>query len=291
MKIENEHHLVSVALPIFNEEKFLHQTLESLLSQDYKKLEILIGDNCSTDSTPDICTSYVAKDSRIKYIRHDTNIGVAKNHILLTKKARGKYFMFAAGHDEWSQNLISECVSLLEKHESATVTYATPTWIDEEGKQLQKFMGWYDTRGLNPVARFYMVFWGGMNPILGVMRRSLMPDLKNYNFVGADLVVLSEMALKGEFAHAAQAQFFRRQNRSEEKYDEKLKRYKSREMQIERSPLSRIFPLARLPFELIKVVTRSEVSLLMKIAIIFLLVPSFPIRYILGRKAHEKKIS
>ena len=197
--------------------------------------------------------------------------------------------MFAAGHDEWSQNLVSECVHLLEKHESVTVAFATPSWIDENGNPFGKFTGWYDTRGLNPVARVFMVFWGGMNPILGIMRRSSIPHIDNYTFVGADLVVLSELALKGEFAHAVNAQFFRRQNRSAEKYNEKLKRYKSDEMQIGSSLLARIFPLAQLPFELIRVVIQTRASFFIKFVIIFLLVPSFPIRYLLGKKDHEKK--
>ncbi len=280
----NDKPQVTVALPVYNEERHISKTLDSLIAQDYPNLEILISDNCSTDKTGVICQEYAEKDQRIVYKRHHENIGVAANHILIARRAQGKYFMFAAGHDYWSKNLVSQSVQLLERFETATVAFGTPSWIGEEGKSINKFQGWYDTRGLNPVARFFMVFWGSMNPILGIIRRKEMPDLENYNFAGADLVVLAELAFKGEFLHAVDASFYRRQNRPVEDYSEKMKRYKSREMKIEGAFFYRLFPLTRLPLELLRVVLQAKLRPLEKILTIALLLPSLPIRYILGKK-------
>lgn len=280
--------LVSIAVPIFNEEKYIQETLESIICQDYPNIEIFISDNCSTDKTPLICKDFVQKDSRITYHRHSKNIGAGDNHTYTMRKLHGKYLMFAAGHDKWSRNLVSECVAMLEKHKNATLAFGTPTWIGEDGRLCEKFTGWYDSRGLNPVARFNLVFWGGMNPILGVLRRNEFPDLKNYNFTGADLVVLSSLALKGEFIHATKASFQRRQNRPVERYKEKLQRYKSKDMQVARNMFLKLFPLAKLPVELIKTVILAPIGVLDKISILVLLLPSMPTRYFLGRKDHNK---
>ena len=191
--------------------------------------------------------------------------------------------MWASGHDKWSSNLISESVRLLESHKTVTIAFGTPIWVMENGASFKKYSGWYDTRGLNSIARFFMVFWGSMNPILGVFRRTNILDISNYNFVGADLVILCELALKGEFAHAEKAYFFRRQNRALENHNQRMKRYASGNMQITNSWLSRLFPLAKLPLELLRVIVQSQLGLLEKICLISLLLPSMPIKYFFAR--------
>ena len=67
--------LVSIGVPVYNGEKGLALALDSLLCQNYKNLEIIISDNCSTDNTSDICKQYASKDSRITYYRFEENKG------------------------------------------------------------------------------------------------------------------------------------------------------------------------------------------------------------------------
>jgi len=289
MNTKSELPLVTVGMPVYNEEKYIEDALKSIINQDYDNLEILISDNHSTDKTGVICRGYAEKDQRIHYHCHDKNIGVAANHIYLTQKARGEYFMWAAGHDKRSINLVSQCIFQLENIETAPVAFGTPVWIGKDGKPSGTFAGWYDTRGLNPVARFFMVFWGSMNPILGIFRRKDLPDLKSYDYAGADLVLLAELALKGGFIHAANTSFYRRETRTVKNYDEKIKRYKSEETQIANTFFSKLFPLAKLPFELLRIVLQAKIGILEKSCIIALLIPSFPIRYILGKKDHIVK--
>lgn len=289
MNTDNNQPLVTVAVPVYNEEKFIRETLDSVINQDYKNIEILISDNASSDGTSSICLEYAEKDHRIRYHRHQENTGAANNFYLLANKARGKYFAWMSGHDKWSTNLLSECVKFLNQTPGATITYGTPAWINENGEHLSKSTGWYDTRGCNPVVRFFSIFWGSMNPVLGVIRREQLPDFnrRNYNFVGADLVLLVELGLKGEFIHAKEAVFYRRQNRLPEEYQDKLNRYKSKDTQIAGSLTSKLLPLAKLPCELVRAVTQADISLLDKICIIILLIPSMPIRYILGKRDHK----
>jgi glycosyltransferase involved in cell wall biosynthesis len=71
---------VSIGVPVFNGERFLAETLDSLLNQTFSDLEVVISDNASTDQTEEICRAYAAHDARIRYYRNDVNRRAAWNH-------------------------------------------------------------------------------------------------------------------------------------------------------------------------------------------------------------------
>ena len=71
--------LVSIGLPVYNGERYLAEAIESLLAQDYQNIEIIICDNASIDTTPQICQQFQQKDSRIQYFQNKTNIGASNN--------------------------------------------------------------------------------------------------------------------------------------------------------------------------------------------------------------------
>lgn len=91
--------LVSVGMPVFNGERFLAGAIDSILAQTHTDLELIISDNASTDSTPDICSFYRARDSRIRYFRQVSNIGATANFNFVMDARLGDYFMWAAYDD------------------------------------------------------------------------------------------------------------------------------------------------------------------------------------------------
>ena len=212
--------LISIGVPIYNEDRFLRDALTSLMAQTYTNFEIIISDNASTDETERICQEFAATDNRIIYNRMKHNQGSSRNFAYVLSTSKGKYFMWAAGHDLWSKNFVSECVALLELTPSAVVAFGSTQWVDEKGESFNKYWGWTDTRGMNAIARFFAVFWGNMNPILGVMRRSVIQSCKGVgiNSVGADLIILSELVLQGHFAHATETSWSRREFRHGEDF-------------------------------------------------------------------------
>ena len=236
------------------------------------------------DKTAEICERFVNDDSRVFYFRQNKNIGAVDNFFHTALLAKGKYFMWASGHDLWSENLITECVNLLENDDSIVLAYAPTHWITDKGRSMDKFSGLYDTRGLDTITKYFMVFLLSMNPILGVIRRGSMPDLKKcYRFIGSDLVLLIDLILKGNFACAIKSEFFRRQNRQFEDYKSRISRYQSKETQIAKSKLDKIFPLAKLPFAIMKTTIKAKTKFSNKLAILILLVPFFPVKYITGK--------
>ena len=91
--------LISVILPTYNGEKYLAETLESVLNQTYTNLEIIIVDDCSTDSTIDIIKSY--NDERIKLYVNEKNLGIGDNTNKALSLATGEFIMMQ-DHDDIS---------------------------------------------------------------------------------------------------------------------------------------------------------------------------------------------
>ena len=66
---------ISIGMPAYNCERYIAQSIESLLAQTYGDFELVISDNASTDGTEQICRDYAARDQRIRYVRRTENIG------------------------------------------------------------------------------------------------------------------------------------------------------------------------------------------------------------------------
>src|SRR5689334_4004766 len=86
---------VAIGLPCYNSEKYLAQSIESLLAQTFKDFVLIISDNASTDGTADICKKYAAQDSRVRYFRNPTNIGMMPNFNRVFALSDSKYFKWA----------------------------------------------------------------------------------------------------------------------------------------------------------------------------------------------------
>ncbi len=277
--------LVSIGMPLYNEARFVEDSLNSILAQDYPHLEIIISDNASTDGTLDICQRLVDGRTDITLHEFESNQGATENGRHVLRLAKGKYFMWVSGHDLWASNLVSECVALLETTPSAIIAFGSSVWIDEDGHQLPNFFGYTDTRGMNPIARFFTVFWGNMNPILGLIRKSALDQSHPMlSIVGSDLILLSKLVLKGDFVHASRTHWQRREFRHESNHAEQLKRYRSSEFGLSHSLLDRYFPLLRLPLELARTVMCSNITIIEKAVLLLTLVASLPVRFLVGKQ-------
>ncbi len=290
MSDTNKGPLVSIGMPIYNEATFLEEALESLVSQSYTNIEILISDNASTDGTAAICERYASSHEQISYQRHSENIGAAANFQHVRSGAKGEFFMWAAGHDVWSEDLVAESVAVLLRNPGAVLAFATSYWIDADGNRDSRDTDYPDTRGKNLLARFFTVFWGNMHPVLGLMRVADLRKTKGLqSFAGGDLVLLSELILRGDFVHADKAWWNRRDVRAKETHDERLKRYTNEEYGLAKTTLDQRFPLLKLPFALFDCVWRASISLPYKLLLTVALIPTMPIRYIIGRRKANAK--
>jgi glycosyltransferase involved in cell wall biosynthesis len=108
--------LVSIGIPVYNGEKTIDTCIKSVLNQTYGNIEIIISDNCSSDSTAAICRDFANLDSRITLVVQDENIGPASNFDFVLSRSTGTYFMWLAADDFKSQDFIEVNLEFLQKN-------------------------------------------------------------------------------------------------------------------------------------------------------------------------------
>jgi len=93
--------LISVVVTTYNQEKYIEETIESILKQDYDNFELVVTDDCSTDNTYKILKNIEKKDLRVKVFQTPFNLGPVKNSNFGLKKAQGEYISLLAGDDKF----------------------------------------------------------------------------------------------------------------------------------------------------------------------------------------------
>ena len=125
--------LVSVIIPAYNTENFIGITLESVLSQTYKNIEVLVVDDGSQDRTSDIVKSIAQSDCRVILLQQ-SNVGVAAARNLAIKKSRGEYIAPIDADDIWyPQKLEKQVQLMLQAEPSVGLVYAWSVHLNEEG--------------------------------------------------------------------------------------------------------------------------------------------------------------
>lgn len=111
-----ENSLVSIIMPAYNSEKYISETLESVLKQTYQFWELQIIDDASTDRTIEIIQTFAKKDDRIKFevLNENSGAAVARNRAI--EKAEGKYLAFLDSDDFWSPDKLSKQLDFMEEN-------------------------------------------------------------------------------------------------------------------------------------------------------------------------------
>lgn len=113
--------LVSILLPSYNHEKYLSETIESVLNQTFKDFEFIIIDDYSIDNSREIIKEYKKKDKRIRVNYHNENKGISKTENELLSLASGKFVAFLNSDDVWDHNKLEKQLQIMEKDENLVV--------------------------------------------------------------------------------------------------------------------------------------------------------------------------
>jgi glycosyltransferase involved in cell wall biosynthesis len=136
--------LVSVVIASYNHEKFISETIESILGQDVDDLELIIVDDASKDASRDTIQKYAAKDPRVRVILHETNCGIAKTMNDGIAIARGKFLTCWASDDVWMKDKLNKQLAILESNDDLIV-WTEMEVIDEGGQPMGSL--WSDLGG------------------------------------------------------------------------------------------------------------------------------------------------
>lgn len=128
--------LISVILPVYNGEKHLSESIESVLHQSYHKLELIVVDDCSTDSTPDIVRRYADKDARVINLRNEHNQKLPASLNIGFAKARGAYYSWTSDDNAYMPEALQNMAKMLNASPNTGLVYAMCQLMDDGGKDI-----------------------------------------------------------------------------------------------------------------------------------------------------------
>jgi len=204
---------VSIGVPVYNGERYIAETLDSLLAQTYRDFELIICDNASTDRTQQICQTYVDKDARVRYVRNPENIGASRNYMLALSLSSGEYFRWANSDDLFAPEGLARCVEILDREPSVVLAYPKTKFIDEHGNIISEYDDEMHMQSPRASERFAQVIerLGYVNVIYGLMRANVLRQTGLLrNFPGGDIPLVAELVLYGKFHEIPEFLFYRR---------------------------------------------------------------------------------
>jgi glycosyltransferase involved in cell wall biosynthesis len=205
-------------MPVFDGELYIEHAIRSVLGQTIGDFELIISDNASSDRTPEICRDLAGADTRIIYSRNSENIGAAGNYNRLFRLATAPYFRWMNADDLCAPDLHEKCLASLERNPHAVLCYGKTTLIDKDGEILEPYEDNLDLRHRSAKERFlgFMGRVGLSNVLYGLMKRSALSRtalMGNGSYPAADINLIGELTLYGQFIELPERLFFRRVHR------------------------------------------------------------------------------
>jgi glycosyltransferase involved in cell wall biosynthesis len=155
---------VSVLMSVYNGEKFLRESIESILDQTFKDFEFLIIDDASTDSSKEIILSY--SNPRIRLVENATNLGLTKSLNIGLKLAQGEFVARMDSDDVSLPERLEKQIAFLDKHPDFALAGSSSETIDENGNVIR-----LNQESFSPEEIFYRLHFGNVFPHASVMFR------------------------------------------------------------------------------------------------------------------------
>jgi len=192
---------VTIGIPVYNEEKFVAETIFSAINQSYHNLKIVISDNCSTDNTFEEIKKVIANHDNVSVIRQEKNIGLPSNFNYLSQNANTDFFCWLSGHDLLHRDFIAAAVRVFLENPGLSLVYPKSEQIDEKGKFRNiEAHDRIDTTTLDfvqgPLKVARTVDHG--TPIHGLWNTSILKEYKYKPFAGSDLNLLYHASISGK---------------------------------------------------------------------------------------------
>jgi glycosyltransferase involved in cell wall biosynthesis len=214
--MKNGSPLVSIALPVYNGENYLRETIGSVLRQSFEDFELLLLDNASTDGTGEICRESAEEDPRVRYFGSDVNRGLIWNHNRGVELARGNYYMWIEHDDLIAEDYVKRCVRALNDDPKIVLSFTNTQIIDGNGERSELVSNQFDnsspSRRIGSLTRGHTVG----DAEFGLMRMETLKKTSLHPYIiPSELVLLCEMATHGPFELIPDHLFLRRHHPGE----------------------------------------------------------------------------
>lgn len=220
-----------IGLPVYNGERFLEEALDSILSQTFVDFELIVSDNASTDSTPAIVSRYVERDPRVRYVRHDRNVGASANFDSVWRRCRSEYFKWTAADDTCAPRFVEACVEVLDADPDVGLAYPSAAFIGPDSMITHGFSDRVTTpdvwasdcvRRTGQIVDVLLQDGSAANVmIFGVIRSEVLARVRPIgNYFGADMPLVAELAIASGVVEVPETMsFLRRHVGSSSTYD------------------------------------------------------------------------
>ena len=139
---------VSVCIPTYNTARYLPQTIESVLAQDFADYELVICDNASTDDTPELCQKY--RDERLRYLRFEDLTNQAGNFNRCLSEARGELVTLLHSDDYFLPGFLNDRVGRFERDPKLGLVFGAVEVVDAGGEHVSTSTRWPQDRSFGP---------------------------------------------------------------------------------------------------------------------------------------------
>lgn len=185
--------IVTIAIPTFNGEIYLHECLESVIAQTFSHFEVLIVDDCSSDRTVEIANDYAARDSRIRVLRNKNNLGLVGNWNRCVELAKGEWIKYVFQDDI----IAPECLErmLRAARQDSSFVFCRRDFIFEEGTTQSTRDAYLEGKAL--VERLFP----DSSPVTARRFSELVLNNMERNLIGEPTVVMLHKRVFKEFGH------------------------------------------------------------------------------------------
>lgn len=127
---------ISIVMASYNYEKYISESIESVLNQTVSNFELIIIDDASKDDSDEIIKKYAKRDARVFYLLHEVNKGLYETSNEGLSICRGEYIAFIDSDDIWEKNKLEKQLDILERNHSVDVVYTDASTIDEKSNPI-----------------------------------------------------------------------------------------------------------------------------------------------------------
>jgi len=203
--------LVTIGCAVYNGEATLERALRTLTAQDYPDIEILIGDDCSTDRSLEICEAAARRDARIKLVRNPRQLGMIGNVNELFRRASGKYFMWADQDDLRDPTFVRKAVAALEANPAAVLCHSYSAVFVRDPADVKLIVTVSAVDGVaSPIVRYWRFLREYADTtIYGLIRTDALRQTRLWRpDLGSANALLFELLLLGTFIEIPEVLYF-----------------------------------------------------------------------------------
>jgi hypothetical protein len=188
---------VTIGIPTYNRGDRLLRAVDSALAQDHGALEVVVSDDASTDSTEAAMRALAARESRLRYLRQERNLGHAGNFQAVLDAAGGDYFMWLSDDDWIDASYVSSCLAVLSAEPGASLVAGLARYYSEGRHVIDERP--MELGSARPGARVlrYLSRVNTNGVLFGLARRADLQRLSFREQVGGDWLLVSGLAAAG----------------------------------------------------------------------------------------------